>query len=101
MSRQRLVNQVLGNMVHLHYPGVVILPGNDRRVLATTCDHYRFASDGDYGQGVVLHDFWVSVFFMYDFFFIILVYYCISYFIFCFAIMFPVAQNKQPPGAHT
>jgi hypothetical protein len=29
-KRQRLVNQVLGNMVHLHHLGVVTLPGNGR-----------------------------------------------------------------------
>jgi hypothetical protein len=27
-SKQRLVNQVLGNLVHLHYPGMVTLPKN-------------------------------------------------------------------------
>jgi hypothetical protein len=48
-SRQRLVNQVLGNLVHLHHPGVLTLPGNGRRKLNTTWDHYRFALDGDYG----------------------------------------------------
>jgi hypothetical protein len=75
-SRQRLVNQVLGKLVRLHYLGVVALPGNDHRVLATTWDHYRFASDGDFGvvQGVVSHDFWISIFYMHDFFFITLVY---------------------------
>jgi hypothetical protein len=54
-SRQKLLNSVLGNLVCLHYPGMVTLPGNGRRVLVTTWDHYRFAPDGDYGtaQGVV------------------------------------------------
>jgi hypothetical protein len=57
--RQRLVNQVLGNLVHVHYPEVVTLPENGRQVLTTTWDHYRFALDGDYGiaQGAVSHDF--------------------------------------------
>jgi hypothetical protein len=74
--RQRLVNQVLGNLIHLHHPGVVTLPGNGRRELATRWEHYRFALDGDYRttQGVVAHDFWVSFFSMHDFFFIILMY---------------------------
>jgi hypothetical protein len=73
---KRLVNQVLGSLVRLHHPGVVTLSGNGRLELATTWDHYQFASDGDYGttQGVVAHDFWVSFFFMHDFFFITLVY---------------------------
>jgi hypothetical protein len=48
MSRQKLVNQALGNLVCLHHPGVVTLPGNGHRVLTTTWDHYWFASDGDY-----------------------------------------------------
>jgi hypothetical protein len=58
-SRQRLVNQVLGNPVRFHHPSVVTLPRNGRRVLATTWHHYRFAPDGDYrtAQGVVSHDF--------------------------------------------
>jgi hypothetical protein len=58
-SRQRLVNQVLGNLVRLHHPSVVTLPGNDRRELTTTWDHYHFAPDGDYGttQGAVSYDF--------------------------------------------
>jgi hypothetical protein len=40
------------------------MPGNDRRELVTTWEHYRFAPDGSYGtaQGAVAHDFWVSIF---------------------------------------
>jgi hypothetical protein len=49
-SRQRLVNQVLGKLVHLHHLGVVTLPGNGHQELATTWDHYRFALNGDYGS---------------------------------------------------
>jgi hypothetical protein len=69
-SRQRLVNQVLGNLVHLHHPGVVTQPENGHRELATTWDHYRFTPDGDYGtaQGAVSYDFWVSIFSMHGFF---------------------------------
>jgi hypothetical protein len=75
-SGQRLVNQVLGNWVCLHHPDVVTLPMNGRWELTTTWDHYRFGPDGDYGsaQGAMSHDFWVSTFFMHDFFFISLVY---------------------------
>jgi hypothetical protein len=63
-------------MVHLHHPGVVTLPRNGRRELTTTWEHYRFTPDGSYEntQGVVEHDFWVCIFFMYDFFFITQVY---------------------------
>jgi hypothetical protein len=75
-SRQIVVNQVLGNLVHLHQPGVVTLPGNGHLKLTTTWEHYRFAPDGDYGtaQGAVAHDIWVSIFSMHDFLFITLVY---------------------------
>lgn len=69
-TKVRQVNQILGNLCRLHYPGVVTLPSGERQ-LATTWDHYRFAPDGDYGtaQGAVSHDFWVRFFFMYEFFF--------------------------------
>jgi hypothetical protein len=54
-SRQRLVNQVLGNLCRLHYPGMVTLLGTGEREITTSCEHYQFAPDGDYGttQGVV------------------------------------------------
>jgi hypothetical protein len=67
---------VLGNLVHLYHQGVVTLPGNGHRELATIWEHYRFALDGSYknAQGAVTHDFWVSIFCMYDFFFITLMY---------------------------
>jgi hypothetical protein len=66
-ERQRLVNQVLGNLIRLHHPGVVTMPENGRRELTTTWEHYRFAPDGSYGtaQGAVAHDFWVSIFFIF------------------------------------
>jgi hypothetical protein len=61
---------VLGNLIRLHHPGVVTLPGNGHRELATTWEHYRFAPDGSYGndQGVVVHNFWVSILYMHDIF---------------------------------
>jgi hypothetical protein len=64
---------VLGNLVRLHHLDMVTLPGNGR--LVATWDHYRFAPDGDYGtvQGAVSYDFWISIFFMHNFFFITLV----------------------------
>jgi hypothetical protein len=69
-ERQRLVNQVLGNLIRLHHMGVVTLPVNGHRELATTLEHYRFAPDGSYGnaQRTVAHNFWVSIFSMHDFF---------------------------------
>jgi hypothetical protein len=62
-----LVNQVLGNLVRLHHPGVVTMLGNGRRELATTWEHYRFAPDGSYGtaQRAVAHGFWVNIFFIF------------------------------------
>jgi hypothetical protein len=73
-SRQRLVNQVLGNLVRLHHLGVVTMPENSRLELATTWKHYWFALDGDYriALGAVVHDLWVSFFSMHEFFFIAL-----------------------------
>jgi hypothetical protein len=55
---------------HAYHIFIETLPRNDRRELATTWENYWFALDGSYrnGQGVVVHDFWVSIFFMHDFF---------------------------------
>jgi hypothetical protein len=71
-ERQSLVNQVLGNLVRLHHPGVVTLPGNGHRELTTTWEHYWFTPDGSYrtAQEAVVHNFSVSIFSMYYFFFI-------------------------------
>jgi chromosome condensin MukBEF MukE localization factor len=73
--KQRLVHQVLCNLCHLHYLGMVTVLGTSEREIATTWEHFRFAPDGDYGtsQGAVLHVFWVSFFFIHGFFFITLV----------------------------
>jgi hypothetical protein len=59
ISRQILLNQVLGNLIRLHHLGVVTLLKNGRRVLATSWDHCWFALDEDYGtaQAAVSHDF--------------------------------------------
>jgi hypothetical protein len=45
-----LVNQVLGNLVPLHHPGVVTLLGNGRCELTTTWEHYQFTPDGSYEE---------------------------------------------------
>jgi hypothetical protein len=47
MSKQTLVNQVLGNLVRLHYLGVVTLSSGHQEI-ATTWDQYWYAPDGDY-----------------------------------------------------
>jgi hypothetical protein len=72
------VNQVLGNLVHLHHPGVVTLPGNGHHDLTTNWEHYRFAPNGSYGtaQVAVAHDFfWVSIFSIYYYFSLLLLVY--------------------------
>jgi hypothetical protein len=46
--KQRLVNQILGNLCHLHYSGMVTLPSGELEI-ATTWEHYRYALDVDYG----------------------------------------------------
>jgi hypothetical protein len=77
------------------------MPGNGRRELTTTWEHYRFAPDGSYGtaQGAVAHDFWVNIFFI--FFFITLsVLMCFLLYIF-FAVTLLVARGGIPPGART
>jgi hypothetical protein len=90
---------VLGNLVHLQHPGVVTLPGNSHRELATTWDHYCFAPDGDYGtaQGAVSHEFWVTIFSMHDFFFITLVtnVFLVVYFILQLRFWLPEEGNHQ------
>jgi hypothetical protein len=55
---------------------VVTLLRNGHRELATTWEQYQFDSDGNYvtAQGAVADDFWVSIFFRHNFFFITLVY---------------------------
>jgi hypothetical protein len=46
-SKQTLINQVLGNLCHLHYPRMVTLP-SDKRQITTTWEHFRYAPNGDY-----------------------------------------------------
>jgi hypothetical protein len=58
---QRQVNAVLGNLVHMHYPGEVTQ--SDGTTSPATCwDDYAFAPDVMYiiTKGVVWSDFWVS-----------------------------------------
>jgi hypothetical protein len=102
-ERQRLVNQVLSNLVHLHHPGVMTLPENSCRELATTWENYQFAPDGSYGtaQGAVAHDFWVSIFSIYCFFFITPSVLMCFWLHIIFTVTFSVAQGGQPPGACT
>jgi hypothetical protein len=100
-ERQILVNQVLDNLIRLHHPGVVTMPGNDRRELATTWEHYRFAPDGSYStaHGAVAHDFWVSIF-SYFFFITLSVLMCFLFYILFCSYVFGCSR-RQPPGACT
>jgi hypothetical protein len=56
----RQVNQILGNLIHLHYPGLVTKGGHSEPV--TTWRDYARALDARHenAQGVVRHSFWVS-----------------------------------------
>jgi hypothetical protein len=60
-SHHRKVNQVLGNLLYLHYPGIV-MKGAGHSEPATTWRDYAHAPDARYGnaQGVVRNAFWVS-----------------------------------------
>jgi hypothetical protein len=58
---QRQVNAVLGNHIHMHYPGEVTR--SDGTISPTTCwDNYALAPDVTYGtsNGAVWSDLWVS-----------------------------------------
>jgi hypothetical protein len=58
---QRQVNVVLGNLVHMHYPGEVTR--SDGTISPATCwDNYALAPDVTYGttEGVVWSNFWLS-----------------------------------------
>jgi hypothetical protein len=54
------VNQILDNLIHLHYPGLVTKGGRTEPV--TTWHDYARVQDARHGnaQGVVRHAFWVS-----------------------------------------
>ena len=56
----RQVNMVLGNLVRLHWPGVVTLPAGES-VLATTWEHYRYGVCRTFGntQALVWDAFWL------------------------------------------
>jgi hypothetical protein len=57
----RQVNQVLGNLLHLHYLGIV-MKGAGRSDPTITWRDYTFAPNARYrnAQGVVRNTFWVS-----------------------------------------
>jgi hypothetical protein len=59
-GHHRQANQILGNLLHLHYPGLVMKGGSSEP--ATTWHDYARAPDARYGnaQGVVRHVLWVS-----------------------------------------
>jgi hypothetical protein len=71
-GHHRLVNKILGNLLHLHYPGLV-MKGVGRSEPTTTWRDYTRAPDARYGnaqhapdarygnaQGVVRNTLWVS-----------------------------------------
>jgi hypothetical protein len=59
-GHHRQVNQILGNLIRLNYPGLVTMGG--RGEPATTWHDYARAPNARHGnaQGVVRHAFWVS-----------------------------------------
>jgi hypothetical protein len=59
-GHHRQVNQILGNLIRLHYPGLVMKGGHSEPV-TTWCD-YACALDARYGnaQGVMRHALWVN-----------------------------------------
>jgi hypothetical protein len=60
-GHHRQVNQILGNLLRLHYPGLV-MKGGGHSEPATTWRDYARAPDAGYEntQGVMRHTFWVS-----------------------------------------
>ena len=62
-GHHRQVNQVLGNLCHLHNPGIVTDP-KGVVVPCTSWSHFALAPHATYGtaQGAVKHDFWVIFF---------------------------------------
>jgi hypothetical protein len=59
-GHHRQVNHILGNLIRLHYPGLVTKGG--RSEPTTTWRDYACAPDARYGnaQEVMRHTFWVS-----------------------------------------
>jgi hypothetical protein len=66
-GHRRQVNQILGNLIHLHYPELVTKGGHSEPV--TTWHDYARAPDARVGnaQGVVRHAFWVSLYMFINF----------------------------------
>jgi hypothetical protein len=63
----RQVNQILGNLIRLHYPELVMKGGHSEP--ATTWHDYARAPDARVGnaEGVVRHAFWVSLYMFINF----------------------------------
>jgi hypothetical protein len=59
-GHRRQVNQILGNLIRLHYSGLVAKGGHSKPT--TTWRDYARAPDARHGnvQGVMRHTFWVS-----------------------------------------
>jgi hypothetical protein len=66
-GHHRQVNQILGNLIHLHYSRLVTKGG--RSEPATTWRDYAHAPNARHGnaQGVVKHESWVSSYMLINF----------------------------------
>jgi len=85
-GHHRQVNYVLGNIIRLHYPGMVRKPSGES-VPARSWDDYLFAPGGVHSnaQEAVWHDFWVRcLIIMYIFLLQICFYTCSSLIMICF-----------------
>jgi hypothetical protein len=60
-GHHRQVNAILGNLLGLHYPGLVVRGAGRTTPVTSWCDYAR-ASDARYGnaQGVMRNAFWIS-----------------------------------------
>jgi hypothetical protein len=62
VKHHRAVNHILGNLLRLHWPGLVTHPVSGEEVPCLNWDmfYYQFDSQFQYVQGVVWNAFWVS-----------------------------------------
>jgi hypothetical protein len=61
-KHHRTVNQILGNLLCLHWPGLVTHLGTSEQVSCLSWDMYRYQIDSRYqhAQGAAWNAFWVS-----------------------------------------
>jgi hypothetical protein len=62
VKHHRVVNHVLGNLLHLHWPGAVTHPISGEDVACINWDMFRCQFDSQYqnAQGDIWNAFWVS-----------------------------------------